>query len=80
MFMAVEKEEEFDPEKNWAFRMMKKYFRTTNDEPHGKFFIGKIGNYFSPIINGGFMLALIDIVFAVDSIPAVFFQSFPIQR
>jgi len=66
-------EEEFDPKENWAYRFMMKYMRTTNEEPHGKFII-KRGNksYFTKLAMVVVMLALIDIVFAVDSIPAVF--------
>jgi len=72
MFLADE-ENEFNPEENWAFRVMKKLFRTTNHEPHGKFFMrikGKI--YLTKLSMVVIMLGLIDIVFAIDSIPAVF--------
>ncbi|MEO6731776.1 MAG: TerC/Alx family metal homeostasis membrane protein [Ferruginibacter sp.] len=66
-------EAEFDPEKNWAFRLMKKYMRTTNEEPNGRFVIKKDNKtYFTTLAMVVIMLGLIDIVFAVDSIPAVF--------
>lgn len=66
-------EEEFNPEENWAFRFMKKFMRTTDEEPHGKFVIMKNGKaYFTKLAMVVIMLGLIDIVFAVDSIPAVF--------
>lgn len=72
MFSSNE-EEEFNPEENWAFRMMKKFFRTTNEEPHGKFFIKKDNKtYLTKLAMVVIMLGLIDIVFAIDSIPAVF--------
>ena len=72
MFTAKE-DESFDPEKNWAFRLMKKYFRTTSEEPHGKFFIKIDGKTFlTKLAMVVLMLGLIDIVFAIDSIPAVF--------
>jgi tellurite resistance protein TerC len=72
MFVAKE-DAAFDPENNWAFRLMKKYFRTSNIEPHGKFFI-KIKDkiYLTKLAMVVIMLGLIDIVFAIDSIPAVF--------
>jgi len=72
MFTSDE-EKEFNPEENWAFRLMKKYLRTTNVEPHGKFFI-KIDHktYLTKLAMVVIMLGLIDIVFAIDSIPAVF--------
>ena len=66
-------EEEFNPEENWAFRFMKKFMRTTDEEPHGKFVIIKNGKaYFTKLAMVVIMLGLIDIVFAVDCIPAVF--------
>jgi tellurite resistance protein TerC len=72
MFTAND-DEEFNPEDNWAFKLMKKYFRTTNDEPHGKFFIKKNNKtYLTKLTMVVIMLGLIDIVFAIDSIPAVF--------
>jgi tellurite resistance protein TerC len=66
-------EKEFEPEKNWAFKFMKRFMRTTDEEPDGRFVIKK-GNksYFTRLSMVVVMLGLIDIVFAVDSIPAVF--------
>lgn len=64
---------EFNPEKSWSYRMMKKYMRVTNVEPNGRFVI--VHNkkaYFTTLAMVVVMLGLIDIVFAVDSIPAVF--------
>jgi tellurite resistance protein TerC len=66
-------EEEFDPEANWAYRFMKKFMRTTSEEPHGRFIIFKHNKaYFTKLSMVVVMLGLIDIVFALDSIPAVF--------
>lgn len=72
MFAAGD-EEEFDPGTNWAFKFMRKYMRTTDEEPNGRFIINK-GNkaFFTRLSMVVLMLGLIDIVFAVDSIPAVF--------
>lgn len=66
-------EAEFNPEQSWAYRFMKKFMRITNVEPNGRFII--IHNhkaYFTTLAMVVVMLGLIDIVFAVDSIPAVF--------
>lgn len=72
MFSSSE-EEEFNPEENWAFRFMRKYLRTTDEEPHGRFIITRNNkSYFTKLSMVVIMLGLIDIVFAVDSIPAVF--------
>jgi len=66
-------EEEFDPESNLAYRFMKKIMRTTGEEPHGQFIILKDNKtYFTKLSMVVIMLGLIDIVFALDSIPAVF--------
>lgn len=66
-------EEEFNPEENWAFKFMRKYMRTTSEEPNGRFIITKHKKaYFTTLSMVVIMLGLIDIVFAVDSIPAVF--------
>lgn len=70
---ASKEEAEFNPEENWAFRLMTKYLRTTNEEPNNRFVIKRDGKVFltrlSMVV---IMLGLIDIVFAIDSIPAVF--------
>ena len=66
-------EEEFNPEKNWAYRGMKKFMRITNVEAKGRFIITHNNKaYFTNLSVVVIMLGLIDIVFAVDSIPAVF--------
>lgn len=70
---AKNDEKEFDPEKNWAFKLVKKLLRTTSEEPNGRFIIKKENKiYFTTLSMVVVMLGLIDIVFAVDSIPAVF--------
>ncbi len=72
MFSSKE-ESEFDPEKNWAYRLMKKFMPITNAEPNGRFVIKQNGKrYLTSLAVVVVMLGLIDIVFAVDSIPAVF--------
>src|SRR5882757_6958141 len=66
-------ESEFDPEKNWAYKLLKKVMRTTDEEPDGQFIIKKDNKtFFTKLAMVVVMLGLIDIVFAVDSIPAVF--------
>ncbi len=66
-------EEEFNPGDNWAMKFMRKFMRTTDEEPHGKFIIYKHRKaYFTKLSMVVVMLGMIDIVFALDSIPAVF--------
>lgn len=72
MFSSNE-DDEFNPEKNWAYKLLKKIMRTTDEEPDGNLIIRKNGKtYFTSLAMVVVMLGLIDIVFAVDSIPAVF--------
>ena len=67
------REKEFKPEENWSFKLLKKIMRTTDDNPEGRFVIIKDKKiYFTMLAIVVVMLGLIDIVFAVDSIPAVF--------
>ena len=72
MFGADE-EGEFDPEKNFVFRWVQKIVRTTTEEPNGRFFIVRHKKiYFTTLALVVIMLGFTDIVFALDSIPAVF--------
>ena len=66
-------EAEFKPEDSFAFKLMKKFMPTTNAEPNGRFILKKDNKIlFTKLSMVVVMLGLIDIVFAVDSIPAVF--------
>lgn len=66
-------EEEFDPSENWAYKMINRVLPHTDEDPHGKFVVKKEGKrYFTTLFMVVIMLGLIDIVFAIDSIPAVF--------
>ena len=72
MFTSKE-EDEFDPQDNWAYRYMKKILPTTDEESNGKFIIFRNKKMlFTSLAMVVVMLGLIDIVFALDSIPAVF--------
>lgn len=72
MFMA-NKEKQFSPESSWAYRLLIRIFRTTKKEAGGRFII-KINHkyYLTRLAMVVIMLGLIDIAFAIDSIPAVF--------
>lgn len=66
-------EEEFDPADNWAYRFINRFLRTTDVEPEGRMFIQHHNKvYFTRLFIVVIMLGLIDLVFAIDSIPAVF--------
>lgn len=66
-------EENYDPEQNAAYKLMKKYLRITNEDPKGRYIIRKNNKpYFTILSVVVVILALTDLVFALDSIPAVF--------
>jgi len=70
---VVDQNEEFKPEENIAYRFMSKYMRITHEDPHGRFTVKKNNKvYFTTLSIVVVMLAVTDVLFALDSIPAVF--------
>lgn len=70
---VVDQHEEFKPEENFAYRFMQKYMRISHADPHDRFTTRSNGKlYFTSLSVVVVMLAFTDIVFALDSIPAVF--------
>lgn len=70
---VTDNEKEFKPEENMAYRFMTRYMRVTQQESHGKFTIRKQQKvYFTSLSVVVVMLAFTDVLFALDSIPAVF--------
>lgn len=71
--MAVAKEEGVHPEKNIVIRFAKKIFPVTS-EFHGQNFLvkTKVGTMLTPLSLVLLMVETTDLVFAVDSIPAIF--------
>ncbi|RAJ04096.1 tellurite resistance protein TerC [Chitinophaga skermanii] len=70
---VVNHDEEFKPEENFAYRFMNKYLRISHEDPKGKFSIKKNGKtYLTTLSVVVVMLAVTDVIFALDSIPAVF--------
>ncbi|MEO6330521.1 MAG: TerC/Alx family metal homeostasis membrane protein [Ginsengibacter sp.] len=69
----VEEDKNFDPEKNKVYTLLKKILPLTNNDADGKFTV-KIGGkkYFTILFVVVVLLATTDIVFALDSLPAVF--------
>lgn len=66
-------EDSFDPEKNAAYRFMKKYLRITSEDASGRYIIWRQKKaYFTTLAVVVLILALTDLIFALDSIPAVF--------
>ena len=71
MFVSTE-DEQFIPQESAIYKFLKKYIPLTNDDGNGRFVIRKNQK---PVYTSLFvvviLLAFIDIVFALDSIPAV---------
>ncbi|RAJ75209.1 tellurite resistance protein TerC [Chitinophaga dinghuensis] len=72
MFTAKE-DDQFNPQESGIMRFISKYMRWTTEDPQGKFVIKRGGKtYLTTLSVVVVMLAFTDIVFALDSIPAVF--------
>ncbi|MFS4458140.1 TerC family protein [Bdellovibrio sp. HCB2-146] len=71
--MMFQPDKEVDPSKNWVIRLLKKYIPITHqlDGPH--FFHHENGRkYATPLFVSLVFLEFTDIIFAVDSVPAIF--------
>jgi tellurite resistance protein TerC len=69
----VEQDDEFDPSKNKVYVLLQKILPITNQDGGGKFTVNINGKkYFTMLFVVIILLASTDIVFALDSIPAVF--------
>jgi tellurite resistance protein TerC len=70
---TVKKEKEYDPRKNIVYRWMVKLLPFTTNDETGKFTVRENGKrMFTPVFLVVILLGTTDIVFALDSIPAVF--------
>ncbi|MFM7358869.1 MAG: TerC/Alx family metal homeostasis membrane protein [Sediminibacterium sp.] len=71
MFFAGE-DEEFDPHRSWIYLQIKKLFPLTEEDGDGKFYIKVNGRgVYTSLFVVVLLLSAIDLVFALDSIPAV---------
>lgn len=69
----VNTDEEFDPKQNFVFKLLNKFLPLTPDSSSGKFTIKLNGKkHYTMLFVVLIMLAATDLVFALDSIPAVF--------
>jgi tellurite resistance protein TerC len=70
--MLFRKEEEVDPENNFALKLARRYLRTTKEMHGEKFFIVKDGiRHATPLFLVLVVVEFTDLLFAVDSVPAV---------
>jgi tellurite resistance protein TerC len=71
--MAFEQDEEFDAEKNPVMRTARRFLRVTNHYDNQKFFTVENGvKVATPLLLVLILVEFTDLVFAVDSIPAIF--------
>ena len=62
-----------DPEKNWLVRLVNRFFPVTPTLVSDKFFVKQNGKWFiTPLLLSVVFLEATDIVFAIDSVPAIF--------
>ncbi len=72
MFTAEGNEDSFDPKKSKIYKFLDRFFPLVPNDGGGKFSIIVNGKkYFTTLFIVAIMLGIIDIVFALDSIPAV---------
>jgi tellurite resistance protein TerC len=70
---TVKQEEEFDPNNNPVYRFLNRFFPIIHEDISGKMIVRKGGKtFYTSLFVVVVMLATTDIVFALDSIPAVF--------
>ncbi len=71
--MAFWEEKEVHPEKNRTLRLFKRFFKTTTEFEGDKFIVKKEGvKYATPLLVCLIVIESTDLVFAIDSIPAIF--------
>jgi tellurite resistance protein TerC len=73
VWMMVKKGEQYDPERNPAIRLFRRYFPIANRYEADRFFVRKHGAWLAtPLFVVLLAIESSDIVFAIDSIPAIF--------
>jgi len=61
------------PEKNPVIRVLKKFLPVSSDISHGNFFLRKEGTFYAtPLFLALVVIEVSDVIFAVDSVPAIF--------
>ncbi len=70
--MLKSNEEDFDPKKSWVFRQIKKIYPVTGTIHGNQFFVKRMGiKAATPLFVALIVIELTDILFALDSIPAI---------
>lgn len=69
--LLLKREAKVDPEKNPVLRMFRRLFPVTEDYVDGKFFVRRDRLYATPLLLVLLVIETTDVLFTVDSIPAV---------
>jgi tellurite resistance protein TerC len=70
--IAFEKDREMDPGKNPILRLVKRFLPVTESYEGGRFFVRRAGRLFAtPMLIVVIVIETTDVIFAVDSIPAI---------
>jgi tellurite resistance protein TerC len=69
--LFTQKEMEIHPEKNPVLRIFRRWMPVTENYEGGKFFVRRAGLYATPLLIVLLVVETTDLIFAVDSIPAV---------
>ena len=73
MYINRNQEEEVDPQNHAVVKFASKYFKVTHKLDSGKFFVLENGvKYVTPLFLVLLVIEFTDLIFAVDSIPAIF--------
>ena len=71
--MLLQKDTEEAPEESWLVRFLNRNFRVTREFHDGRFRINRDGkNWITPLLVALLLIESTDLIFAVDSIPAIF--------
>lgn len=71
--MMFQPDKEMDPSQNWLIKFLKKHIRISDKMHEDKFFVVKDGvKYATPLFVALIFLEFTDVIFAVDSVPAIF--------
>jgi tellurite resistance protein TerC len=70
--MGLQKHKEIHPEKNPVLRLFRRFMPVTDDMEEGRFFVRRGGRYAAtPVFITVLVVETTDLIFAVDSIPAI---------
>lgn len=69
--LIFQSEVQVDPDKNPVLRLFRRIFPVTDDNPHASFFVHRDRLYATPLLLVLVLIETTDLIFAVDSIPAV---------